>query len=457
VIKSIFKFLLINILLFQSLYAQPIVKPTKRQINWQQRELSAFLHFGVNTFTDREWGTGQESPSIFNPVDFDARKIVSVLKETGFKLVVLTAKHHDGFCLWQTKMTEHSVKNSPFQGGKGDIVRDIANACHEAGLKFGVYLSPWDMHEATYGTPKYNDYYKAQLRELLTQYGTISEVWFDGAKGQNAKDMEYDFKGYWQIVRALQPTAVMFSDVGPDVRWVGNESGNAGETCWAMMSIGDKAKAPGKADEKYLNTGDPEGTSWIPAETDVSIRQGWFYHPKEDDKVRSGKDLVNLYYKSVGRNSLLLLNIPPTTRGLIHENDIANLREMRSILNETFKNNLIKNSVSPLLNDGKLATHTPLSLNKPFAINLGKKQDFNRILLQENILKGQYISRFLIEYWDGANWQKLQESTTIGHKRLMRFDAIITDKIRLTILESRKSARNVYLSEIGIFKASERE
>jgi alpha-L-fucosidase len=455
--KIIFKFILISILAYNISYTQTIVKPTKRQINWQQRELSAFLHFGVNTFSDREWGTGQESPSIFNPVDFDARKIVSVLKETGFKLVVLTAKHHDGFCLWPSKMTEHSLKNSSFQGGKGDIVRDIANACREAGLKFGVYLSPWDMHEAAYGTPQYNDYYKAQLRELLTQYGTISEVWFDGAKGENAKNMEYDFKGYWQIVRELQPTAVMFSDVGPDIRWVGNESGNAGETCWSMLSIGDKAKAPGKADEKYLNTGDPNGTEWIPAETDVSIRPGWFYHPKEDDKVRSGKDLVNLYYKSVGRNSLLLLNIPPTTKGLIHENDIAHLREMRAILNETFKNNMVKNKVGALLTDGKLATATPLSLNKPFIVNLGKKQDFNRISLQENILKGQYISQFLIEYWDGANWQKLQESTTIGYKRLMRFDTINSDKIRITIRETRVPVNTIWLSEIGLFKSSERE
>ena len=325
-------------------------------------------------FYGQRMGDGTESPSIFNPTEFDARKIVKTLKESGFKLVILTAKHHDGFCLWQTKMTEHSVKNSPYKNGKGDIVKEISDACREFGLKFGVYLSPWDRHEPSYGTASYNDYYKAQLRELLTQYGEIREVWFDGAKGENAKNMEYDFNGFWGLVRQLQPKAVMFSDAGPDVRWVGNESGNAGETCWS--TINTEGMAPGKADSKYLNTGDKDGKLWIPAETDVSIRPGWFFHEKENDKVRTGKDIVNLYYKSVGRNSLLLLNIPPDRRGLLHENDVASLKDFRSILDETFKTNLALGKTPTVLTDKKVLTDTPLSINTPLTIDFGKETSF---------------------------------------------------------------------------------
>ena len=310
--------------------AQELPKPTQQQLEWQQLETTAFIHFTVNTFTGKEWGDGTESPSIFNPVDFDARKMVKTLKETGFKMAIITAKHHDGFCLWPSAFTEHSVKNSPWKNGKGDVVKEIEAACREYGIKFGFYLSPWDQNNPSYGTPQYNTFYKNQLKELLTNYGEIAEVWFDGAKGENAKNMEYDFKGYWQLVREMQPNAVMFSDVGPDVRWVGNEKGNAGETNWSTINIGPE-HSPGKISSTYLNTGDPDGKLWIPAETDVSIRPGWFYHEEEDSKVRSGKDLVNLYYNSVGRNSLLLLNIPPNKKGLFAEKDVKSLYDFRSI------------------------------------------------------------------------------------------------------------------------------
>ena len=435
---------------FFTLSSQSLPKPAPRQIAWQQWETTAFLHFTVNTFTDKEWGDGTESPTIFNPTEFDARKIVKTLKEAGFKLVLLTAKHHDGFCLWQTEQTLHSVKSSPYKNGKGDIVGEMADACKDYGLKFGVYLSPWDRHEPSYGTAQYNDFYKKQLRELLTNYGTISEVWFDGAKGENAKNMEYDFKGYWDLVRELQPEAVMFSDAGPDVRWVGNESGNAGETCWSTLNT--EGMAPGKADEKYLNTGDPKGKLWIPAETDVSIRPGWFYHEKEDNKVKSAKELVNLYYKSVGRNSLLLLNIPPNRQGLLGEKDVENLIEFRSILDETFKDNLAKGKVEKQLTDKKLAT--TLLFIKPMVIDFGKDVAFDRILIQENIAEGQRIEKAKIEYLDGKKWVLLQEFTTVGYKRLLRFDAIKTAKVRVTILQTKAP---VLLSEIGFYKASERE
>lgn len=441
---------LISLLSFCNLTAQALPKPTPRQLAWQQWETTAFLHFTVNTYTDKEWGDGTESPKIFNPTEFDARKIVKTLKEAGFKLAILTAKHHDGFCLWQTKETEHSVKNSPYKDGKGDIVGEMAAACKDYGLKFGVYLSPWDRHEPSYGTPQYNDFYKRQLRELLTNYGDIYEVWFDGAKGENAKNMEYDFKGYWDMVRELQPEAVMFSDAGPDVRWVGNESGNAGETCWS--TINTEGLAPGKADEKYLNTGDAKGKFWVPAETDASIRPGWFYHEKENSKVRSPKDLVNLYYKSVGRNSLLLLNIPPTPQGTLHDTDVANILEFRSILDETFDKNLAKGKVVKNLADNKITTAELVI--KPLEINFNKEITIDRAMFQENIAEGQRIEKAKLEYWTGKKWQLVQEFTTVGYKRLLRFDPIKTSKMRFTVLQSKAP---VLLAEIGFFKASSRE
>ncbi len=437
-------FLLIATLPFLT-QAQP--KPTPRQLAWQKLETTAFLHFTVNTFTDKEWGDGTESPAIFNPAKLDARQWVRTLRDAGFKMAIITAKHHDGFCLWPTKTTEHSVKNSPWKAGKGDVVREVADACREYGLKLGVYLSPWDRHEPRYGTASYNDFYKAQLRELLTNYGDVAEVWFDGAKGENAKNMTYDFDGYWALVRELQPNAVMFSDAGPDVRWVGNEAGNAGETCWSMIST--EGLAPGVADAKYLNRGDPTGPQWIPAETDVSIRPGWFYHPAEDDKVRSGRNLVDLYYQSVGRNSLLLLNVPPNRDGLLSEPDVASLRNFRRILNETFQTNLVMKN--PKLTDGELKTHTVLLANKPIVIDLTGTPTFDRVSIQENIAGGQRVASGYVDYWTGTTWQRLQNFTTVGYKRLLRFPAVTASRIRITFSNI---SGPVQLAEVGVFKAS---
>ena len=438
-------FLLLTLLMALSAHAQP--QPSPRQLAWQQLETTAFLHFTVNTFTDKEWGDGTESPAVFNPAKLDARQWIRTLRDAGFKLAIITAKHHDGFCLWPSKLTEHSVKNSPWKDGKGDVVRDVADACREFGLKFGVYLSPWDRHESRYGTAAYNDYYKAQLRELLTNYGPIAEVWFDGAKGENAKDMTYDFAGYWALVRQLQPQAVMFSDVGPDVRWVGNEAGNAGETCWS--TINTKGMAPGVADPKYLNRGEPLGKFWIPAETDVSIRPGWFYHPAEDANVRSAQNLVDLYYQSVGRNSLLLLNVPPNREGLLSEPDVVSLLAFRRILNETFRTNVVTDS--PKLTDGKLSTFVTLSANQPLSIELNGEQTFDRILIQENIADGQRIVGGRVEYWNGTDWRLIQTFTTVGYKRLLRFPAVRSNRIRLTITDTNNPA---LISEAGVYKAS---
>ena len=434
------------------IFSQKRIVPTSQQLEWQEMETNAFLHFTVNTFTDKEWGDGTESESIFNPTKFDAEQWIKALKDAGFKMAILTCKHHDGFCLWPSKYTEHSVKNSPWKNGQGDVVKEVSDACKKYGLKFGVYLSPWDRHEPSYGTPSYNTYYKNQLTELLTNYGEIAEVWFDGAKGENAKDMEYDFKGYWNLVRQLQPNAIIFSDAGPDIRWVGNESGNAGQTCWS--TIDTAGMAPGKADAAYLNTGDINGKYWIPAETDVSIRPGWFYHASENDKVKTPQELMNLYYQSVGCNSLLLLNIPPNREGLLSEQDVKNIESFQKIINETFQTNLARGYASSSLTDKKLNTFISLNVNDPYVIDFKKAVQLDRAVLQENIANGQAIMNGLLEYWDGKDWQKLEVFTTVGYKRLFRFNLITTQKIRLTVSESK---RTVQLAELGFFKASSNE
>ena len=445
------------------------VVPSDEQIKYQQMEVIGFVHFGVNTFTDREWGTGDENPEIFNPTELNTLQWVRSAKQAGMGMLILTAKHHDGFCLWPSAYTDHSVKGSPWRNGKGDVVRELYRACQLAEIKFGVYLSPWDMHEPKYGTDQYNQYYLSQLEELMTNYGTISEVWMDGAKGQNAKDMEYDFEAYRSLIYELQPTALIFSDAGPDIRWIGNEHGIAHETNWSMLNNDDIEI--GKADTKYLNTGDPEGKAWLVGECDVSIRPGWFYHSSQDDKVKTPQELVDLYYKSVGRNGTLLLNIPPDKRGLWHENDVASLAEFRSIIDETFQKNLAENSLviaSSLWS--KEREYSPLNLidNDPetfwaaaegekkgyLIFNLGKEVEFDRIMLQEPIRYGQRVSSFIVEAFLDGEWNTIAEGTTVGHKRLLRTDVYKTNKIRIQVLE----ANNVpALSGFGIFKASDRE
>jgi alpha-L-fucosidase len=445
------------------------VKPSPQQLAWQELEFTCFAHFGVNTFTDREWGEGTENPKLFNPTAFDARQWVAACKAAGMKLLILTCKHHDGFCLWPSRYTEHSVKSSPWKGGKGDVVREVANACREAGLKFGVYLSPWDRHERTYGSAAYNDYYKNQLRELLTQYGEITEVWWDGAcgEGPNGKRQVYDWNGYIQVVRQLQPKAVIFG-MGPDIRWVGNESGLARESEWSVLP----ERGPGDQTERDLGNrkylAGAKSLVWYPAECDVSIRPGWFYHAKEDNQVKSLAHMLDIYYRSVGQNSVLLLNIPPDRRGLFHENDVARIKELRAVLDETFATNLAAGKAvkadheqsghaAAAITDGDPASYwtTPDgTLAAALEIDLGREVTFDRAMLREKVAEGQRVERFALDRWDGNQWKPFAEGTTIGYKRLLRFPAVNAQRVRIRILDSRDCPT---LGDFGLYKASAKE
>ena len=417
-----------------------LVKPTPQQLAWQEAELTMFLHFGVNTFTDREWGEGTEDPAIFNPSHLDARQWVQVAKDAGFKYMILTAKHHDGFCLFPSKYTEHSVKNSRWKDGKGDVVRELADACREAGLKLGLYLSPWDRHEPAYGnSPVYNQYFKNQLTELLTNYGEVAEVWFDGAcgEGPNGKRQQYDWPGYYEVIRKLQPKAVIAIS-GPDIRWVGNENGVARETEWSVQDA-DSAMHP-----------DVEGKVWYPAECDVSIRPGWFWHASQDDKVKSLEHLLDIYYKSVGRNSVLLLNVPPNDRGLLSEPDVQRLQEFRSVLDQTFAVDFAegKSASADSVQDGCSASNavdgqkdsywTPAGnlTTGTLEIDLNKSVTFSVSMIKEYTPLGQRVEEYSIEVWDGQDWKTIASGTTIGHKKLDRFPDTIARKVRLTIHRS---------------------
>ena len=405
--------------------------PSPSQLAWQRDELAMFIHFGVNTFTNREWGDGKEDPAIFNPTRLDARQWARVARDAGFKAMVLTAKHHDGFCLWPTKTTRHSVASSPFRGGKGDVVREFVEACRFENLKVGLYCSPWDRNSPVYGdSARYNDLFCDQLTELLTQYGPVHEVWFDGANGEgpNGRKQVYDFPRFWSHVRKLQPEAVMFSDAGPDIRWIGNERGVAGDTNWSTQ---DPAVVPvpgmsGDAVMKMLQDGDPNGTVWRPGETDVSIRPGWFYHPAEDARVKSVEDLVEIYFTSVGRNSKLLLNVPPTTDGLIHDVDVSRLMGMRQRLNSLFaehQTEIFRRSWRPTGRSGILELE--LDGARPVSI----------LDVREDITRGQVVARHVIEAEVDGRWRTLARGTTIGYRRLYRIPSVTVSRLRLTVEE----------------------
>lgn len=398
-------------------------RPSRAQLEWQRDELALFLHFGVNTFTDREWGDGNESPSIFNPTALDARQWSRAAKAAGARALVLTAKHHDGFCLWPTRTTEHSVAKSPWRNGNGDVVRELVDACRADGLRVGLYLSPWDRNNPTYGdSQRYNDLYCDQLTELLTRYGTIAEVWFDGANGEgpNGKRQVYDWPRVWGLVRKLQPEAVMFSDAGPDVRWCGNERGTAGDPNWSTVNpaIVTHPGMDGPGIIASLQNGDPNGSVWRPAEVDVSIRPGWFYHPAEDARVRSVENLLNLHMTSVGRNGKLLLNVPPTRDGLLHATDVANLTAMREQLNTRFARNLAGRS-SWRVTGPRTAT---------LEVDVAGRVTYARI--QEDITGGQRVSAYRLLGPDGT---VISRGTTVGYTKIDQFAPVEVRRVRLEI------------------------
>lgn len=442
------------------------VRPSAAQLRWQRLELTGFIHFGVNTFTDREWGDGKESPAVFNPTALDARQWARVCRDAGIRQLILTAKHHDGFCLWPSQYTEHSVRNSPWKNGQGDVVRELADACREYGLGFGVYLSPWDRNSPYFGdSAAYNDYFINQLTELLTQYGQIDEVWFDGANGEgpDGKKQVYDFNRWYSHIRKLQPQAVI-AVMGPDVRWVGTESGYGRETEWSVVPAdamlqeniaANSQQATGFAPMNLMedDLGSREKIRqarrlvWYPAEVDVSIRPGWFYHAAEDSLVKTPEKLLDIYNSSVGRNGVLLLNIPPDRRGLIHEADVKNLKEWRELRETVFGNNLLTKGNSSLRSKmaRKLVDENPdtywnvagAALPVELEWSWSAPQRMDLLLLQENIREGQRIESFELQAWINDQWVTAAKGTTVGHKRIINFEPLTTQRVRLRITSSR--------------------
>lgn len=455
--------------------------PSDRQLSWHAREFYGFVHFTVNTFTDLEWGYGDESPTLFDPERFDPDQIAETARNAGMSGLILTCKHHDGFCLWPSRHTGHSIASSPWRNGKGDLVAELSAACGRAGIGFGVYLSPWDRNHHAYGTEAYVDVYREQLRELLTGYGELFEIWFDGANGGDGyyggarETRAIDPKRYYQwervreLVRELQPGACIFSDAGPDIRWVGNEDGVAGDPCWHTFDVGDSA--PGAADRFLLNHGVREGASWLPAECDVSIRPGWFYHRSEDDAVRTPGNLMELYYASVGRGAALNLNLPPDRRGLIHENDCASLERFAAHRRRVFGTDLAAAAVctaTSTLGDleehdaARVLEHDEASFwiagegagEAAIIIELGRPVRCNVVELREHLPLGQSIDAYRIESWDHGTWRPFCAGSGIGHRRLLRGCERTTTRFRITCTVAGEAAGPIALSRVALFHDS---
>ena len=449
--------------------------PTENQMRWQEMEYYAFIHFSLNTYTDQSWGSGNEDVSLFNPTELDARQWARICKEAGMKGIIVTAKHHCGFCLWPSKYTEYSVKNAPWKNGKGDVIRELADACKEYGLKLGIYLSPWDRNSADYGKPEYITYFRNQLTELLTNYGDIFEVWYDGANGgtgyygganENRKidrTTYYDWKNTYKLVRKLQPNIVIWNDGGDraDLRWVGTEGGWVGETNWSLLN------ATGDVPFEMLHHGVENGDSWVPAEVNTSIRPEWFYDPGEDSKVKTLPQLMDTYYNSVGRNGTFLLNFPIMPNGLIHPNDEKAALDLAAAVKEAFAENLVKKAKAEAsntrgnsqkfgaskaideTNDTYWATDDGVK-TASLTIDFGAPTTFNRFMAQEYIRLGQRVKAFTIEAFVDGNWKELAKATTIGYKRILRFPKITATKLRFNITDSKACP---VISNVGIFNA----
>jgi alpha-L-fucosidase len=468
------------------LKAAVTVKPSERQMRWQELEYYGFIHFGINTFTGQEWSDGTNSPELFNPTELNAKQWVKTFKDAGMKGLILTAKHHDGFCLWPTKTTDYSVVKAPWRNGSGDLVREVADACQLYDIKLGIYLSPWDRNHPTYGdSPAYNQVFRNQLTELLTNYGELFEVWFDGANGEgpNGKVQQYDFESYYQLIRKLQPNAVI-AIMGPDVRWCGNEAGKGRDPEWSVLPItiaSQKLTAENSQQQESTGMFIPKNAKgsdlgsrdklmnspaliWYPSEVDTSIRPGWFYHAEQDDKVKTPEKLEQIYYSSIGMNASLLLNIPPDKRGLIHKNDSLSLVLFKERIQRTFKNNLAqlatfsskqnnRKATLSLLTDGENRTYwTTKNADTTAVIELKfkKPQTFDRLLLQENIREGQRVESFRLDIFENGNWRQVAEGKTIGYKRILCFEKTTVQKVRIVITSSRS---NPQLSELGLYKS----
>jgi alpha-L-fucosidase len=457
--------------------------PTGAQLKWHEMEMYCLIHFGVNTYLDHEWGYGNEDPNLVNPVQFNARQIVGAAKAGGFRGIVVVAKHHDGLCLWPTKTTEHNIAKSIWKNGKGDFVREYENACHALGMKLGVYCSPWDRNNPAYGKAGYLAIYRNQLKELYSNYGQLFISWHDGANGGNGyygganetrnidRTTYYDWDSTWQITRNMQPGAVIFGDVGPDVRWVGNEAGHAGETCWATYTpvAPDEGKKPanGYVKSELATEGMRDGKYWMPAECDVPLRPGWFYHASQDTQVKTGSELLDLYYQSVGRGADLDLGLAPDKRGLLNDHDVASLKKFGELLRETFSVNLARGAHLKASNirGGNIEKYGPLHLldddrysywatdddirTPELILDLAGSKTFNVIKLRENIKLGQRIDSVAIDIMENKQWKQIAEATSIGSNRLIRLNKnITTDKVRLRIT----APVCIALSDFGLYK-----
>ncbi len=438
-----------------SLFSQSVTPlpplPSKEQLQWHEKEFYLFIHFGPNTFTDREWGLGNEDPSVFNPTALDCEQWARIAKQAGAKGIILTAKHHDGFCLWPSKFSTHTVRESKWMDGKGDVVKALSEACKKTGIEMGVYISPWDRNHPLYGTPEYNDVYISTMKELLTNYGKFFELWWDGANGEgpNGKKQVYDFRRFEDSVFKWQPQLVVFSDIGPSIRWCGNEKGIINSTNWNLLDTAGFKRGNGGPPTDTLNRGNVNGKLWIPAEADVSIRPGWFYHQAEDNKVKTPQTLFNLYLQSVGNGGNLLLNVPPDRTGQINAADSAALVGFGKLRADAFKTDLFAKSTlssygkeDPSLNnltDHNINTYWASSQqeNSEIVIDLPRKKQINTLVLEEMISFGQRVQSFTIEVSDGSSFQPVYRGTTIGRKKIATFAKQDTDKIKITITHAK--------------------
>jgi len=401
--------------------------PTKQQLAWHEKEFYLFMHFGPNTFTNLEWGKGSEDPNVFNPTQIDCNQWARIAKAAGAKGIIITAKHHDGFCLWPSKFSKHTVRESKWMNGKGDVIEMLSAACKKAGIEMGVYISPWDRNHPQYGTAAYNDTYIQTMKELLTGYGKFTELWWDGANGEgpNGKKQVYDFTRFKDSAMSYQPNIVIFSDIGPHIRWVGNENGLINETNWNLLDTAGFKRGEGAPPNDTLNRGNFNGKNWIGAEADVSIRKGWFYHAEEDATVKSGKTLFNLYLNSVGHGGNMILNVPPNRKGLIAPQDSAALMDFRKLRETAFKNNLFKNATTKNnKNEIEICLTAPVTINS--------------IQLQEQIKFGQRVIRFEIYAGDNeGDMKKIAESTTIGRKKIIQFLTTTSKCFKVKIIETK--------------------